>query len=362
MPKRIRNLQGFTFIAVFLIIVSLALVLFFIFKGQNKVFQPVVDEVSKVFISVTPTPFPFQELTIPYLRSGSYDSSLGEMQKVGENGNYTSYVTSYDSDGLKIFGLLTIPKSSPSTSTQDGERKYPAIVFVHGYIPPQNYKTQVNYVSWTNYLAGRGFVVFKIDLRGHGNSEGEPEGGYYSGDYVIDTLNAYNTLYNSDFVNTDAIGLWGHSMAGNIVLRAFAAKQTIPAVVIWAGAGYTYSDLQDYRISDNSYQPPAPDSKRAKKRAALREAYGEFSPDHWFWKQVPATNYLENVKGAIQLHHAVDDSVVSIDYSRNLNTILNATQIFHELIEYPSGGHNLTGASFNRALETTADFFEEQLK
>ena len=39
-------------------------------------------------------------------------------------------------------------------------------------------------------------------------------------------------------------------MAGNVVMRAFAAHPDIPAVVIWAGAGYTYSDLQEYRIEE----------------------------------------------------------------------------------------------------------------
>ena len=356
MKLKVTNSKGFVFIALPLIIFVIAISLIISFRSQKQIIQPAFKEVSKVFISPTSTPFPFRELTIPYLKERSYQSTFGEMEKIGENASYTSYVTSYSSDGLKINGLLTIPSSTP-----EPVEGWPAVVFVHGYIPPQNYKTQVNYVSWTNYLAGRGFVVFKIDLRGHGASGGEPGGGYYSSDYVIDTLNAYSALQNADFVNKNSIGLWGHSMAGNVVFRALAAKPAIPAAIIWAGAGYTYSDLQDYQISDNSYQPPPPDSERAKKRTALREAYKDFSPDHWFWKQVPATNYLEGVKTAIQLNHAVDDNVVSIDYSRNLNTILNATQIPHELNEYPSGGHNLTGASFAQALNATAEFFKKHL-
>ena len=45
-----------------------------------------------------------------------------------------------------------------------------------------------------DYLAQNGFVVFKIDLRGHGDSEGEPGGGYFGADYVTDTLNAHSAL------------------------------------------------------------------------------------------------------------------------------------------------------------------------
>src|SRR3990167_2436594 len=359
-----KSIQGFTPILLILI-VGLGILFFAIFNRSDKkeVILPVLEGVNKAITlsSPTPTPFAFQELTIPYLRKRSYLSNLEEMRKGNETLIYTSYVTSYDSDGLTVYGLLTIPKESPSTNAQGDSRRYPAIIFVHGYIPPQNYQTTVNYNSYVDYLAKNGFVVFKIDLRGHGNSEGEPGGGYYSSDYVIDTLNAIAALRNTDFVNPRAIGLWGHSMAGNVVFRALGANPEIPAVVIWAGAGYTYQDLQEYRIEDTSYQPPPPDSERAKKRQQLRDAYGTFNPDHWFWKQVPATNYLSDIKGAVQLNHAVNDNVVSIEYSKNLDSLLDKTSIPHELNEYSSGGHNLTVSAFSQAMQNTVEFFQKYL-
>lgn len=303
----------------------------------------------------TPTPFPFQELTIPYLRSREYLSKLGALTRLSENSSYTTYLTSYDSDGLQVNGLLTIPEgNSPGGG-------WPAIVFVHGYIPPETYNTTVNYAYYVDYLAKNGFVVFKIDLRGHGDSEGDPGGGYYSGDYVIDTLNAYAALQNADFVDPERIGLWGHSMAGNVVFRSFVAKKTIPGIVIWAGAGYTYTDLQAYQIADNSYRAPSPDSTVAKKRQELRDAYGSFDPNHWFWEQVPATNYLEGVEGSVQLDHAVDDGVVSINYSRNLVEVLDDSEVYYELKEYASGGHNLVGSSFTEAMQATVAFFNKHL-
>lgn len=318
--------------------------------------------VSENKIQASPTPFPFQEMTIPYLKSRSYESSLGTLEQVSSNAEYTSYLTSYDSEGFKVNGLLTIPKEGPSTLAQDDGKKYPAIIFVHGYIPPQNYQTLVNYASYVDYLAGNGFVVFKIDLRGHGNSEGDPGGGYYSSDYIVDTLNARAALRKSDFVNPSAIGLWGHSMAGNVVSRALAASPEIPAVVIWAGAVYTYSDFSEFSIEDNSYQPPPTDSPSRKKRNEMFEKYGQFNPNSSFWKQVPMTNYLDEIRGAISLNHAIDDSVVGIGYSRNFDSILNKTSIVHELNEYPTGGHNFTGAAFNSAMQNTVEFFGKYLK
>lgn len=311
-----------------------------------------INQVSQP-LNPSPTPFPFQDMTIPYLRNRHYQSNLGELNQAIEGADYTAYLTNYDSDGLNINGLLYIPKGPEPVEG------WPAVVFLHGYIPPQTYRTLENYHSYASYLAENGLVVFKIDLRGHDRSEGEAGGAYYSGDYIIDTLNAYAALQNADFVDPNRIGLWGHSMAGNVVFRSLAVKPDIPKVVIWAGAVYTYEDWQQYRINDNSYRPPGMDSQRAIKRQELFDTHGEFNLNHWFWEQVPGTNYLDGIKGAIQIHHAINDPVVSIDYSRNLISILDTTNISHKLFEYSSGGHNLEGSAFNTAMSRTADFFSQ---
>jgi len=334
-------------------IVALGVVYYF--SSNTTSAGPISGKLEKIVVgpseSPIPTPFPFQELTIPYLRDREYKSELGPRTKYSENASYTAYLTSYNSDGLKVNGLLTVPK---------GQGPFPAVVFVHGYIAPTIYKTTEKYNDYVDYLARNGLVVFKIDLRGHGNSEGDPGGGYYSGDYVIDTLNARAALSGADFVDPERIGLWGHSMAGNVVFRALVAKN-VTAAVIWAGAVYTYEDMSEFRISDNSYRPPAEDSPVRKKREELNSTYGSFDPESSFWQQVVPTNYLEGVSGAIQVHHAVDDTVVDVGYSRNLMSILDNSQIGHELYEYTSGGHNITGSRFTLAMQRTVEFFKSNL-
>ncbi|MBP9716765.1 MAG: alpha/beta fold hydrolase [Candidatus Levybacteria bacterium] len=315
------------------------------------------QKISNVKSSVvpTPTPYPFEELTIPYLRSRKYVSELSVIEENSRNGDYASNLASYESDGNTIFAQLTIPTG------KQPEGGWPAIIFVHGYIPPANYQTFSNYSSYVDYLARNGFVVFKIDLRGHGQSEGDPGGAYYSSDYVVDVLSAYSALENYEFVNPSKIGLWGHSMAGNVVSRALGAKPDIPAIAIWGGAVYTYSDFSEFSIEDNSYQPPSEDSPSRKKRNEMFEKYGTFDPNSSFWKMVPVTNYLDGITGAISLNHTVDDSVVDIRYSRNFNEILNKTTIPHELNEYQSGGHNFTGSAFTEAMDKTVDFYKKYL-
>jgi uncharacterized protein len=359
MKSNIKTQSGFSeillVITAFVVVISLTSVV--LWKNSNSIKQttdpnPTTYNLLPTTNIPSPTPFPFSEMTIPHIRNKQFESGLERLEKVSENTNYTSYTTSYISEGLKVNGLLTVPKT--------GGYKYPAIVFIHGYIPPASYRTTQNYATYVDYLARNGFAVFKIDLRGHDRSEGEPGGAYFSADYIEDTLNAYSALQKTDFVDPERIGLWGHSMGGNVVFRSFVAKN-IPAAAIWAGAVYTYEDMQEFSIQDGSYRPPDPNSERARKRQLLRDTHGDFNKDNNFWRQVVPTNYLEGVNGALQLHHAVDDNVVSIRYSQNLANLLKNTSIKHELIEYPTGGHNLTGNTFTQAMQNTVEFFRENL-
>jgi uncharacterized protein len=353
----------------------------------RKSIQAVVD---KHQITPTPSPFPLQNLTIPYLRKQTYKSSLGNLQQIARNADYTSYLTSYTSDGLKINGLLTVPVGIPPSGG------WPAIVFVHGYIPPKQYTTTGYYTDYIDYLASNGFVVFKIDLRGNGDSQGEPAGAYYSAGYVIDTLNAYSALQSAhpvlsfsptaakkDLTVTPAsaaastenaanqtvdvdpskIGLWGHSMAGNIVMRAWAVKPDIPAVVIWSGAGYTYTDLMKYKINDPSYQKSASSSNSAnfKLRQQIKKLYGSPDLSKPFWHDMAPTSFLTDLQGAIQIDQAKDDTVVNIGYNRDLMKLFDKTSVPHQMYEYPTGGHNISGPSFIQAMQHTVEFYKKYL-
>jgi uncharacterized protein len=339
-----------------LILLALVGVMFYFSNSPEKIVSSSLDNKTTQNILPSPTPMPFAELTIPYLREREYESSLGQLQQVSSGSSYTSYLTSYTSDKIKINALLTKPSGEMPIGG------WPAVIFIHGYIPPLQYRTTEKYEDYINFLASNGLVVFKIDLRGHGDSEGEASGGYFSSDYVIDTLNAYDSLQKTDFVNPEKIGLWGHSMSGNIVMRATTVKPEIPATVIWAGAVYTYEDLADYGISDSSYQPSQTSSESTKKRQQVREIYGNPDLNKPFWQQMAPVTYLQDLKGAIQLNHAVNDDVVSIEYSRNLNELLNEVNIPHELHEYSGGGHNINGGSFTEAMQNTVDFYKKHLQ
>ncbi|MBQ6449852.1 alpha/beta fold hydrolase [bacterium] len=304
------------------------------------------------------------QLTIPALRARDYHSSLQLGPDLEQTARYTAYQAWYDSDGARVYGLLSVPTGE---MPEDG---WPAVILLHGYIPPWQYETNGRaYRAWWQGLAATGeFVVFKPDLRGHGQSQGEATGPYFGSDYVEDALNARAALAGWPQINANAIGLWGHSMSGNTALRAYAAHPEIPAIALWAGAVYTYQDFLDYGINDPSYRPdpdPSPtptlDASLAGRLFSRREAMDFSDP---FWQAMIPANYLAALptsSGAIGLFHAQDDSVCDYRYSQGLNNLLDDTQIAHEYHLYPNGGHNMTGNTFNQAINDTRQFFKKYL-
>src|SRR5690606_35034004 len=119
---------------------------------------------------------------------------------------------------------------------------WPVIVFNHGYIEPNIYRTGQRYVAYVDYLARNGYIVLAPDYRGHGFSEGEPASGHGSPAYTIDVLNAISSLQRYEDADPERFGLWGHSMGGAVSLRAMLVNEEIKAGVIWGGVVISFLD------------------------------------------------------------------------------------------------------------------------
>ena len=310
-------------------------------------------------VPIPPTPVfaVGSELTIDALLARTIEGSEITIEQQLEDGaNYARYIASYLSEGNKIYGLLTVPFGDPP------EGGFKAIVFNHGYIPPDQYRTTERYVAYVDALARAGFVVFKIDMRGFGNSEGEPTGTYFSPAYTIDAVAALKSLQTLDYVDPEGIGMWGHSMSGNLVLRAMLIEPAIKAGVIWAGAVYSYDDMTRYSIEDPSYNPSAAATSSSRRIGQqIREMYGPPDTTVPFWKAVSLTEHIDLLQSPLQLHHALNDNVVDVRYSDDLAAVLNAAGKSYEYYQYDSGGHNIASPAFNEAMRRTIEFFQEHL-
>lgn len=292
-------------------------------------------------------------LSIAYMRQQTYPGSEMTIEQTLSSGShYKQFIASYKSDGLKIYALLTVPQGVKP------EKGWPVIIFNHGFIPPQEYRTTERYGAYVDAFARRGYIVFKSDYRGHGNSEGKAEGGYGSTAYTIDVLNAVSSLKKYQYANPDRIGMWGHSMGGAITLRSMVVSKDIKVGVIWAGVVASYPDLLNHWRRRN--RAPTPQWTTSW-RQRLIDQYGAPEVNPSFWDSISATSYVGDISGPIQLHHARDDSHVPFLFSEKLDKVLQDAQKSVEFYSYSGNDHNLAN-SFNSAMSRSVTFFDSYLK
>lgn len=291
-------------------------------------------------------------LSIEYLRQQEYPGSeIVIEQTLTPGSNYKRYIASYKSEGLKIYALLTVPNGEKNS-------KHPVVVFNHGYIPPREYSTTERYVAYTDTFSRNGYVVFKPDYRGHGNSEGQAAGGYGSNAYTVDVLNAVSSIKKYQYADASGIGMWGHSMGGFITLRSMVVSKDIKAGVIWAGVVASYNDLLTSWRRRNATPPPG---VRSSWRQTLTESYGSYEQNPKFWDSISATTYLGDMSGPLQLHHGTFDASVPLEFSEKLYDQLKARGKEAELYTYPGDDHNIT-ANFGTAMQRSVEFFDKYLK
>jgi dipeptidyl aminopeptidase/acylaminoacyl peptidase len=267
--------------------------------------------------------------------------------------NYHRYLASYESEGLTIYALLTVPDGPKP------ENGWPVILFNHGYIPPEQYRTTERYVAYVDWLARSGYILFRTDYRGHGESEGEARGAYGSPDYTIDVLNAVSAMASYPDADPNRIGMWGHSMGGYISLRSMVISENIKAGVIWAGVVGSYPDL--FNRPTRTPVPNATPSSRGRWRREMLELYGTPEENPAFWNAISANAYLSDLSGPLQLHHGTGDTSVPYVNSENLyRQLLDAGQMA-EFYSYEGDDHNLSN-SFGLAMQRTIEFFNTYLK
>ena len=314
--------------------------LFFVenFKTQINYIRN-TNRAAHITLPVSPSlPVNSNPLEINYMRAKDYPGSkIIIEQSLSPGSNYYRYLSSYQSGGLKIYALLTIPKGKiPSGG-------WPVILFNHGYIPPSAYLTSSSYAVMINPLSAAGYMVFAPDFRGNDNSGGIPAQPYVSAGYITDSMNAIASIKQYKNANPNKIGVVGHSMGGNVTLHDLVISKDIKVASILSGVVGDEKDLinwWNYRY--NSRLIVGNDLDTYYKLQQMIKSHGNPTSNQNYWNSIDPTKFTQNINVPVQIQVGSADEVVPISFSANLRDQLESQGKIVNFQEFPGADHNLS--------------------
>jgi dipeptidyl aminopeptidase/acylaminoacyl peptidase len=291
------------------------------------------------------TPGPYAGLTIQNLAQRSYGG--GGLLVIDELNNYdlfARYQISYLSDGLAISGFANVPH---------GEGPFPVVLVLHGYVDPDEYQLLTYTTIYADYLAEAGFIAIHPNYRNYAASDSGPN--LFRVGFAIDVLNLIAIVREHggqsgilEKADPEAIGLWGHSMGGGIVLRALAAGAEVDAALIYGSmSGDERRNFEHIRdVLDEEGE------RNFGELAVPGEALAEISP---FF-------YYDRIDAPLSVHHGQNDVVVPVSWSEELCELLADLGKPAECFFYPGEDHIFFGQSERVFIDRTIEFFERYLK
>ncbi len=299
-------------------------------------------------------------LAIDTLRARKYGGGAIKITKIlSDNGAFQRVLFEYPSDGLRITGMMNIPR---------GNGPFPVVILNHGYFKPSEYKTGDGTNFAADAFARRGYLTLASDYRCYGGSPcvSNP----LDVGYAIDVLNLIALVPTLPNADASRIGIWGHSMGGGVTARVLTISDQIKVGALYAAV---HSDDEIHYcwlvgcktpVARAATPPKANeldpdflagiDSAVASSRdpmTRLREIFARSSP----------FRFLNYVSAPVIIHHGEKDDIVPLQWSIELADALNARGKPAFLYSYPSEGHVFVGVQWRLFMERTISFFDKYL-
>jgi len=219
-------------------------------------------------------------------------------------------------DGQRLWYRLTLP------TLFDPARRWPILINVYGGPGVQRVRNEWGPLS-LQLFAAAGIAVFELDNRGGGNREKsfeDPIHGCLGQIEVDDQLTGLKYLQDLPWVDTDRIGVMGHSYGGFMALMLMARSEGA------IRAGISGAPVTDWRLYDTHYT----------------ERYlgtPQDNPDGY--ENSSVLSHLDTLSGALLLIHGMADDNVLFSNTTRLMQALQQRRFPFELMLYPGAKHAL---------------------
>ena len=304
--------------------------------------------------------------SIDALRDADRDVTLSELGEIEGGKGFSAKLYQYESAGLKVHAMV----ARPHVATPEGG--FPVLIFNHGHHPEpakygitaagKDHRPGDYYRLIPELFVAHGYLVIVPDFRGHNNSEGIEFTGSMleSAYYTEDVLNLIAGLHDIDGINEEQLFMMGHSMGGEVTLRALLATDRVKAASMWSSVGGDIWD-QSYYYSRYS-EPTAPDSSDIDKSVItrLRNRIAEFDAD-FDDESVEPYRYLDQLQTPIIIQHSVGDRGAAYKWSERLAKELYMRGKRYEFWSVPGDKHLFSPEEQRKAADRDAKFFENAL-
>lgn len=273
---------------------------------------------------------------------------------VADTPAFTKYAINYQSDALKITGLMAVPKQPAPVAPGRAGGKFPTIILNHGYYPTESYRQGDGTSREMDYLSARGYITVAPDYRNHAGSSNFPDVYLTRISYSVDILNLVGSLRREEGVATERIGIWGHSMGGDVTQKAVAVRPNdFNAVVVYGSmSSIEAENREQIRTVFRNPGYVAEFDKRFGTPQSAPEVYAKLS----------ASTYHKDVTAPFSIHHGTADSQVPFVWSVKLRDQLGAAGKPVEFFEYPGGPHIFQGQQFAEFMNRINTFYDRHLK
>jgi dipeptidyl aminopeptidase/acylaminoacyl peptidase len=244
-------------------------------------------------------------------------------------------------DGVVLAGEFWKPTGAPTSTA--------AVIIVSGSGAQDRDATRAELPYYrpsleiANVLVAVGIAVLRLDDRGAGESGGSANGTTTTM-AARDVATAIRWLRSHPAVDSNRVGIIGHSEGGLIALIAAASDTSVQRVVLLATASRNGKEIARWQrrwmaVTDTSTFPP-----RARERLldeAERTADREAEENAWLreWFTLEPLEFAAHIHGRVLVIHGERDRQVPVEQSHELVSALRRAGVSVDAYRFPNVDH-----------------------